>query len=55
MYDRSRPPSQWEDPYIQVGIVEEKPEGVVVRGAAMICTAGPYSEMLWYLPKCQKR
>ncbi|ACP45281.1 4-hydroxyphenylacetate 3-hydroxylase [Sulfolobus islandicus Y.G.57.14] len=54
MYDRSRPPSQWEDPYIQVGIVEEKPEGVVVRGAAMICTAGPYAEMLWYLPNVRR-
>lgn len=54
MYDRSRPPSQWEDPYIQVGIVEEKPDGVVVRGAAMISTAGPYAEMLWYLPNIKR-
>jgi len=54
MYDRSRPPSQWEDPYIQVGVVEEKPEGVIVRGAAMISTAGPYAEMLWYLPNIRR-
>ncbi len=27
MYDRSRPPSQWEDPYIQVGVVRETNEG----------------------------
>ncbi|ARM75519.1 4-hydroxyphenylacetate 3-hydroxylase family protein [Acidianus manzaensis] len=54
MYDRSRPPSQWEDPYIQVGIVEEKPEGVIVRGASMISTAGPYAEMLWYLPNIRR-
>lgn len=54
MYDRSRPHSQWEDPYIQVGIVEERPEGVLVRGAAMISTTGPYAEMLWYLPNIRR-
>lgn len=54
MYDRSRPPSQWEDPYIMVGIVEEKSEGVVVRGSAMISTAGPYAEMIWYLPNIKR-
>ncbi|MEM1626265.1 MAG: 4-hydroxyphenylacetate 3-hydroxylase family protein [Sulfolobaceae archaeon] len=54
MYDRSRPPSQWEDPYIQVGIVSENSEGVIVRGAAMISTAGPYAEMLWYLPNIRR-
>ncbi|MEM4884739.1 MAG: 4-hydroxyphenylacetate 3-hydroxylase N-terminal domain-containing protein, partial [Saccharolobus sp.] len=54
MYDRSRPPSQWEDPYIQVGIVEERPEGVLVRGSAMISTAAPYAEMLWYLPNVRR-
>ncbi|MEM3347392.1 MAG: 4-hydroxyphenylacetate 3-hydroxylase family protein [Metallosphaera sp.] len=54
MYDRSRPPSQWEDPYIQIGVTEERQDGVVVRGAAMICTAGPYAEMLWYLPNMRR-
>ncbi|AHC52316.1 4-hydroxyphenylacetate 3-hydroxylase [Sulfolobus acidocaldarius SUSAZ] len=54
MYDRSRPPSQWEDPYIQIGVVKETNEGVIVRGAAMICTAGPYAEMLWYLPNIRR-
>ncbi len=54
MYDRSKPPSQWEDPYIQVGIVKETSEGVVVRGAAMLSTAGPYAEMLWYLPNIRR-
>jgi len=34
--------------------VEEKPEGVIVRGAAMISTAGPYAEMLWYLPNIRR-
>lgn len=54
MYDRSKPPSQWEDPYIAVGIVEEKPEGVVVRGATMLSTGGPYAEMLWYFPNIKR-
>ncbi|AWR99927.1 4-hydroxyphenylacetate 3-hydroxylase family protein [Metallosphaera hakonensis] len=54
MYDRSRPPSQWEDPYIQVGVVRETNEGLVVRGAALLSTAGPYSERLWYLPNIRR-
>jgi 4-hydroxyphenylacetate 3-monooxygenase len=54
MYDRSKPPSQWDDPYIQIGVVEERPEGVVVRGSALISTAAPYSEMLWYLPNMRR-
>lgn len=54
MYDRSRPPSQWEDPYITVGIVEEKPEGVLVRGSAQLSTGGPYAERLWYFPNVQR-
>ncbi len=54
MYDRSRPPSQWEDPYIQVGVVKETSEGVIVRGAAMLSTAGPYAEMLWYMPNIRR-
>ncbi|EHP68495.1 aromatic ring hydroxylase [Metallosphaera yellowstonensis MK1] len=54
MYDRSRPPSQWEDPYIQIGVVRETSEGVVVRGAALLSTAGPYSERLWYLPNIRR-
>jgi len=54
MYDRSRPPSQWEDPFIQIGVVRETNEGVIVRGAAMISTAAPYAEMLWYLPNVRR-
>ncbi|EZQ04925.1 4-hydroxyphenylacetate 3-hydroxylase [Candidatus Acidianus copahuensis] len=54
MYDRSRPPSQWEDPYIQVGVVKETEEGVVVRGASLLSTAGPYAEMLWYMPNIRR-
>jgi 4-hydroxyphenylacetate 3-monooxygenase len=49
-YDRSRPPSKWENPYIMIRVVRETPEGVVLRGAAMISTAGPYAEYLYYLP-----
>lgn len=50
MYDRSRPPSKWENPYIMVRVVRETPDGVIVRGAAMISTAAPYSEYIYYLP-----
>ena len=43
MYDRSKPPSQWPDPYIWAGVVKETSEGVIVRGAAMISTCLLYT------------
>lgn len=50
MVDRSKMASQLTDPFTQVGVVTEKPQGVVVRGGAMVATAGPYSEELIYFP-----
>lgn len=50
MYDRSKPPAEWDDPYIAVGVVEKRPDGVILRGAAQISTSGPYAERVWYLP-----
>ncbi len=50
MVDRSKMPSQLSDPFIQVGVVSEKPKGVVVRGAAMVSTAAPYAEEIIYFP-----
>ncbi|GAY25962.1 4-hydroxyphenylacetate 3-hydroxylase [Desulfurococcaceae archaeon AG1] len=54
MYDRSKPPSQWPDPYIWAGVVKETNEGVIVRGAAMISTSAAYAEWLWYLPNIRR-
>jgi 4-hydroxyphenylacetate 3-monooxygenase len=50
MVDRSKMPSQLADPYIQVGVVETRAEGIVVRGAAMVSTAAPYAEEIIYFP-----
>ncbi len=50
MVDRSKMASELADPFIQVGVVSEKPEGVVVRGAAMVSTAAPYAEEIIYFP-----
>ncbi len=48
--DRSKMASQLSDPFIQMGAVESKTEGVVVRGAAMVSTAAPYAEEIIYFP-----
>jgi 4-hydroxyphenylacetate 3-monooxygenase len=50
MVDRSKTASQLADPFIQVGVVAEKPEGIVIRGAAMVATAAPYAEEIVYFP-----
>ncbi|BCU66757.1 4-hydroxyphenylacetate 3-hydroxylase [Sulfolobales archaeon HS-7] len=54
MYDRSTPPSKWKDGYVQVGVVKEEKDGVIVRGACLLSTAGPYAEYLWYLPNIRR-
>jgi 4-hydroxyphenylacetate 3-monooxygenase len=48
--DRSKLASELQDPFIQVGCVEERKEGIVVRGGAMVSTAAPYAEELIYFP-----
>ena len=50
MVDRSKMASQLVDPYIQAAIVEKNSKGVIVRGAAMVSTAAPYSEEIIYFP-----
>lgn len=48
--DRSKQASELSDPYIQAGVVEERSDGIVVRGAAMVSTAAPYAEEMIYFP-----
>src|SRR5262245_19321564 len=38
--DRSRPAHQQEDPELYAGVVEERPDGIVVSGAQMLGTGG---------------
>ena len=48
--DRSKPPSQWSDPFLNLGVVEETKEGLMVRGAKAVATAAPYAEELLVWP-----
>jgi 4-hydroxyphenylacetate 3-monooxygenase len=34
----------WDGDFVQAGVVEEKPEGIVVRGAQMLATGGPVAD-----------
>lgn len=48
-FDRTKPPSQQADPFLVLGAVRETDRGIVVRGAKMIATAGPYADeiLVW--------
>jgi 4-hydroxyphenylacetate 3-monooxygenase len=48
--DRSKPPSQQPDPYTYLGVVRETEAGLVVRGAKMLATAGPYADEILVWP-----
>jgi aromatic ring hydroxylase len=48
--DRSLPPSQQEHPDYYVHIVEEREDGIVVRGAKAHTTCAPYVDQLIVLP-----
>jgi 4-hydroxyphenylacetate 3-monooxygenase oxygenase component len=52
--DRSRPPSQWPEPYLDLGVVRETDKGLIVRGAKGIATAAAYADeiLVWpYVPQ----
>ncbi|MEW6471002.1 MAG: 4-hydroxyphenylacetate 3-monooxygenase, oxygenase component [Actinomycetota bacterium] len=48
--DRSRRPSEQDDPHIVLGLVGESDAGIIVRGAKMLATLGPYSDELVVYP-----
>ncbi|PTQ55807.1 MAG: 4-hydroxyphenylacetate 3-monooxygenase [Candidatus Carbobacillus altaicus] len=47
--DRSKPPSEQPDTFTSLGVVRETEEGVIVRGAKMLATSGPYTDevLVW--------
>lgn len=47
--DRSQPPSKQPDEFTYLGVVRETDEGLIVRGAKMLATAGPYTDevLVW--------
>jgi 4-hydroxyphenylacetate 3-monooxygenase len=48
--DRSKSPSQQDDPYTYLGVEEETSEGLIVSGAKMLATASPYADEILVWP-----
>lgn len=48
--DRSRRPSEQDDPHAVLGLVGETADGIIVRGAKMLATLGPYSDEIVVYP-----
>ncbi len=46
-FDRSKTAKDWEDRFIQVGVVTERDDGIVVRGAQMLGTAASIADYLF--------
>lgn len=53
--DRSKPVSEWPDPYLMLGVVRETSAGVIVRGARMLATLAPLSDEIAVYPSTVKR
>ncbi|MCL6577442.1 4-hydroxyphenylacetate 3-hydroxylase N-terminal domain-containing protein [Kyrpidia sp.] len=45
--DRSKPANQWENPYLACGVLEERKDGIVIRGAQMLATSGALTDYLF--------
>ncbi len=48
--DRSKSPAEQPDPFTYVGVVRETDKGLIVRGAKMLATAGPYADEMLVWP-----
>ena len=48
--DRSKPAHQQEDPFLYAGVKEERPDGIVIRGAQMLATAAPIADYIMLSP-----
>ncbi len=48
--DRGKPPFEQPDEYTYLGVVRETDAGIIVRGAKMLATAGPYAEEMLVWP-----
>jgi 4-hydroxyphenylacetate 3-monooxygenase len=45
--DRSRPAHQQAEPHLYASVVEERDDGIVVRGAQMLATAGVFADVIF--------
>ncbi len=48
--DRGKAPSEQPDEYTYLGVVKETDAGIIVRGAKMLATAGPYADEMLVWP-----
>lgn len=46
-YSRASTASEWDEDFIQVGVVREVKEGLIVRGSQMLATGGPIADELF--------
>jgi 4-hydroxyphenylacetate 3-monooxygenase len=53
--DRSKPVSEWADPYLMLGVVRETSAGLTVRGARMLATLAPMADELAVYPSTVKK
>jgi 4-hydroxyphenylacetate 3-monooxygenase len=53
--DRSKPVSEWADPYLMLGAVRETSQGLIVRGAHMLATLAPMADELAVYPSTVKK
>jgi 4-hydroxyphenylacetate 3-monooxygenase len=53
--DRSKPPHAQPDPFTYLGVVRETEDGLIVRGAKMLATAGPYADEILVWPFSLRR
>src|SRR5579862_2612099 len=44
--DRSKPAHQQDDPTLYAGVVKERDDGIVIRGAQQLATAAPFADYL---------
>ena len=45
--DRSKPAAEQEEPFLYVGVVSERDDGIVVRGAKMVGTAALFGDEIF--------
>jgi 4-hydroxyphenylacetate 3-monooxygenase len=48
--NRAKGPHEQADPYIVAGVVEERDDGILIRGARMLATLAPFSDELAVFP-----
>ena len=53
--DRSKPPSQQQDPDAYLAVVQETSAGLIMRGAKAVATASPYADEILILPAVESR